>query len=178
MSRYLRPRAPGATIYFHVCLAERGSTLLIDEIDALRAAVGLTRRIRPFHVDAWVVLPDNMQCIWTLPDGYASFQACWRGIKSQFSHNLPRATSHSNQLACEEPRIWQRHFWMHRIREPLEYWDYLQMCQFAPVRMGFVEMSEDWPYSSLSTTPKSGQQENTTAKSIDLRVWDDDPTRH
>jgi len=52
MSKYLRPRAPSATIFFTVYLAVRESTLLIDEIDALRAAVGLPRRARPFHVDA------------------------------------------------------------------------------------------------------------------------------
>ncbi len=29
MSRYLRPRIPGVPVFFTVCLAERGSDLLI-----------------------------------------------------------------------------------------------------------------------------------------------------
>jgi putative transposase len=30
---------------------------------------------RPIHINAWVVLPDHMQCVWTLPEedsGYAT----------------------------------------------------------------------------------------------------------
>jgi putative transposase len=35
MSRYLRPRAPGATVFFTVALAERGSDLLVREVGRL-----------------------------------------------------------------------------------------------------------------------------------------------
>jgi len=27
----------------------------------------------PFHIDAWVILPDHMHCLWTLPQGDANF---------------------------------------------------------------------------------------------------------
>lgn len=68
MSRYLRPRRPGASIFFTVALARRGSTLLVEEIDRLREAVAVVRAGRPFAVDAWVVLPDHMHAVWTLPE--------------------------------------------------------------------------------------------------------------
>ena len=38
MPNYRRPKVTGATIFFTVALARRGSTLLVDEIDALRDA--------------------------------------------------------------------------------------------------------------------------------------------
>ena len=53
MSRYLRPRAPGAFNFFTVTLAERGSDLLLREVGRLRWAVAATRAERPFGIDAW-----------------------------------------------------------------------------------------------------------------------------
>jgi REP element-mobilizing transposase RayT len=46
-------------------LLERRSDLLVRHIDSLREAVRRTRRERPFHIDAWVVLPEHMHCIIT-----------------------------------------------------------------------------------------------------------------
>lgn len=39
MSDYIRPRVPGASVFFTVALADRGARLLVEEIDRLRAAV-------------------------------------------------------------------------------------------------------------------------------------------
>ncbi|HEX3399506.1 MAG TPA: hypothetical protein VHT74_04175 [Acetobacteraceae bacterium] len=43
----------------------------------------------PFHIDAWVVLPDHMHCIWTLSDRDADFPGRWKAIKAAFSKSLP-----------------------------------------------------------------------------------------
>jgi putative transposase len=71
MSRYLRPRPPGVPIFFTVALAQRGDCLLVDEVDRLREAVRVTQAERPFAIDAWVVLPDHLHCMWRLPRGIA-----------------------------------------------------------------------------------------------------------
>lgn len=73
MSRYLRPRRPGAAIFFTVNLVDRGADTLVRHVDELRKAVAITRVRRPFGIDAWVVLPDHMHCIWTLPEGDADY---------------------------------------------------------------------------------------------------------
>ena len=64
MPNYLRPQIPGATIFFTVTLANRQSNLLVREIARLRDAVRITRADRPFDIEAWVVLPDHLHCIW------------------------------------------------------------------------------------------------------------------
>jgi putative transposase len=178
MAQYLRPRAPGATIYFVVCLAERGSSLLITEIDALRSAVGLTRRARPFHVDAWVVLPDHMLCIWTLPNGDRDFSTRWRQIKTRFSRSLPRKITRASQLARQERGIWQRRFWEHHIRDAQDYRHHLQHCRDAPVRLGLAKTGCDWPFSSFCPDRVGCVLARTTQVSKELRAWDDHPTRH
>lgn len=91
MSSYIRPDQPGATVFFTACLADRGSDLLVREIAALRAAVRTTRAERPFGIEAWVVLPDHMHCVWRLPDGDSDFSTRMGAIKARFSMAVRRA---------------------------------------------------------------------------------------
>ena len=90
MSIYLRPRIPGAAIFFTVCLANRASDLLVREIETLRWAVRRTRAERPFENLAWVVLPDHLHCVWRLPPGDRDFSMRWGAIKSRFTHAVMR----------------------------------------------------------------------------------------
>jgi REP-associated tyrosine transposase len=70
MTDYRRHRVPGGCYFFTVNLLERrGNTLLTDRIGLLREAVRRVRRSRPFSIDAWVVLPDHLHAVWTLPPG-------------------------------------------------------------------------------------------------------------
>jgi putative transposase len=68
MPDYHRIRVPGGTYFFTINLLERRSDLLVRHIDVLREAVRRTWRERPFVIDAWVVLPDHMHCVITLPE--------------------------------------------------------------------------------------------------------------
>ncbi len=60
MSNYRRNRLSGGTYFFTVNILERKKTLLVDHIEELRQAIRHTKRKKPFHIDAWVVLPDHM----------------------------------------------------------------------------------------------------------------------
>ena len=78
MTEYRRFHHPGATWFFTVNLAERrGNRLLVDRIDALRVAFTDVKRKHPFKVDAVVVLPDHLHCIWTPPEEDADFSTRW-----------------------------------------------------------------------------------------------------
>jgi REP element-mobilizing transposase RayT len=50
----------------------------------------VARRQRLFHIDAWVVLPNYLHCVWTLPLGDDDFSNCWKAIKSRCVQALPR----------------------------------------------------------------------------------------
>jgi len=73
MSRYRRAHVPGATYFFTVNLLNRRSDLLVRHIDLLRETVRATRSRQPFHIDAWVVVPDHMHCVWTLSPSAREF---------------------------------------------------------------------------------------------------------
>ncbi|MEM9349595.1 MAG: transposase [Pseudomonadota bacterium] len=90
MSCYIRPPVTGARVFFTVCLAHRGSDLLVREVDVLRRAVAETRAERPFENLAWVVLPNHMHAVWQMPDGDREFGKRWGMIKSKFSRAVLR----------------------------------------------------------------------------------------
>lgn len=81
MPNYRRNRLPGGTYFFTVNLLNRKSTLLTERINELREAVMAVRNQHPFYVDGWVVLPDHLHAIWTLPLGDDHYSERWRAIK-------------------------------------------------------------------------------------------------
>lgn len=111
MSRDIRPRVPGASAFFTVTLANRGSRLLVEQLEALRDAVQVTKTERPFRIDAWVLLADHLHAVWTLPEGDADYAPRWKEIKTRF----PKAARHvgprsASKIAKGEAGIWQRWF--------------------------------------------------------------------
>ena len=93
MPSYRRAIIPGGCFFFTVNLPERRQTLLVDQIASLREAAVTTRRSHPFMTDAFVVLPDHLHAVWTLPTGDSDFSTRWRLIKSGFSRALRRSES-------------------------------------------------------------------------------------
>ena len=147
MAQDIRFASTGASIFFTVALVDRGSNLLCDQIDRLRRAVALTRIEHPFGIDAWVVLPDHMHCIWTMPKHDGDVSTRWRLIKSRFSRGL--SMRHPSLAARADRAIWQRRFWQHPIQNDAEFTDRLRFCWQDPVRHGFVTAATAWPYSSV-----------------------------
>ena len=151
MPNYRRAFIPGGTWFFTVNLLQRrGNDLLVREIDLLRDTVRRVRHRYPFHIDAWVVLPEHMHAIWTLPPGDSDFSTRWRLIKSGFSRVLPNTERRSavRRLAGERG-IWQRHFWEHVIRDEVDYEQHLDYVHANPLKHGWVRRVADWPYSSF-----------------------------
>lgn len=80
MPNYRRNRVPGGAYFLTVNLLERRKSLLVDHIDELRTSIRKIRRKKPFNIDAWVVLPDHMHCIWMLPVGDDNYSGRWQSI--------------------------------------------------------------------------------------------------
>lgn len=156
MPHYLRPHVTGGCVFFTVALATRGSRLLVDEVGLLREAVRETRRERPFDIDAFVVLPDHLHCIWTLPAGDRDYSTRWRLIKSRFSRGLSPGDRRESHIRRNERAIWQRRFWEHHIRDVADFEAHVRYCWVNPVKHGFAERPEDWPFSSIHRDQRSG----------------------
>jgi putative transposase len=149
MPDYRRPYLTGATIFFTVALADRGADTLVRRVDALREAVRVTRAQRPFGVEAWVVLPDHMHCVWTLPQGDRDYPTRWRLIKSRFSRAVGTGRLRPSHIARNERGIWQRRYWEHHCRDEADVAAHVRYCWWNPVKHGFVARPKDWAWSSV-----------------------------
>ena len=136
--RYRRSFQPGGSFFFTVVTAHRRPIFAsADAIAMLREAFRVVRKARPFDIDAIVVLPDHLHCIWTLPDGDADFMTRWRLIKTWFSKH----SAFKN--------IWQHRYWEHLLRDERDFEHHVDYIHFNPVRHGLVNRVVEWPYSSF-----------------------------
>lgn len=151
MPNYRRVFVPGGTYFFTVALAQRrGNDLLTRQIELLRNSIRKVRQKFPFEIVAWVVLPDHMHCIWTLPPDDADYATRWRLIKSGFSRQLSESFETSpSKTSRRERGIWQRRYWEHLIRDERDLTTHLDYIHYNPVRHGHVDCVVDWPYSTF-----------------------------
>jgi putative transposase len=151
MSRYRRFHAPGATWFFTVnCAERRGNRLLTTPIEALRGVFREVREAHPFEIEAMVVLPEHLHCIWTLPEGDSDFRTRWALIKAGFSRRIAPGEGRSeSRIRRGERGIWQRRFWEHLIRDQQDLERHIDYIHYNPVKHGWVERVGDWPFSSF-----------------------------
>ena len=137
MPNYVRARIPGGTYFFTLTTRHREPVLTSDAVRvALREAIETVRTRWPFTVDAWVLLPDHLHCLWTLPQDDADFSRRWSTIKRLTT----QALGHS---------IWQSRFWEHLIRDERDFQKHLDYIHWNPVKHGHVQRALDWPYSTF-----------------------------
>ena len=157
MSEYRRNRIPGGSYFFTVNLLERQSHLLVERIDLLREAVRAVKRRRSFRIEAWVVLPDHLHAIWTLPPGDTDYSGRWREIKKAFAKALPQTEWRSAvRTAKGERGIWQSRFWEHTLRDEADFEAHVDYVHINPVKHGLVGCVADWPYSSFHRAVAEG----------------------
>ena len=158
MPNYRRHHVAGGCYFFTINLLERHKNqLLIQHINILRQVVKQIRLKFPFHIDGWVVLPEHMHCIWTLPEGDDDYATRIRLIKTLFSKQIPKG---ERQSAVRQKRgergIWQRRYWEHVIRDDNDYERHMDYLHFNPVKHGHVRQVKDWPYSTFRDLVEQG----------------------
>lgn len=162
MSTYRRTNITGTTYFFTVVTFRRQAFLCDKPVrNALRNAVLETRAVHPFTVDGWVLLPDHLHCIWTLPPGDAAFGKRWAMIKRAVTKacgaSLVREEWMNNSMRRRnESTSWQRRFWEHAIRDEADFAKHMDYVHYNPVKHGLVQQVKDWPFSTFHRYVKAG----------------------
>ncbi|MBF9030508.1 transposase [Rhodobacterales bacterium HKCCE3408] len=178
MPRYRRLTRPDTPVFLTVCLAERGSTVLVDHIDLLRDAARMTLRGRPVDVLAWAVLPDHMHAVWRMPEDDLNYAQRWGRIKARFTRGWRCRPGFSPDFPTEMPEIrsgrfarlkpglrgdrrecavWQRRFWEHHCRDARDVAAHMNYCLMNPVKHGLVDRPTDWEASSIHRVIRAGR---------------------
>lgn len=155
MPQYRRIKIKGGSYFFTVVTFGRQPILTGEHVRiALREGIQEVRQSLPFTIEAWVLLPDHLHTIWTLPDNDDNFASRWAVIKRIVSKHsasqnvVGRPISDSHKKRGEE-RIWQRRFWEHLIRDELDLHRHIDYIHWNPVKHGYVKRAIDWPYSTF-----------------------------
>ena len=162
MPRYRRANVAGAT-YFFTVVSYRRQAILCDEPirTALRQAIKQVQSLRPFTIDAWVLLPDHLHCIWTLPESDSDFATRWSMIKRKVSLACASRYKREDWITPSkrkhrESTIWQRRYWEHQIRDDGDFMRHVDYIHYNPVKHGHCERAALWPYSTFCRYVKQG----------------------
>ncbi|WP_321417246.1 transposase [uncultured Desulfobacter sp.] len=158
--RYRRAKIAGGTYFFTVVTFGRARIFSSPgNVELLRQAMKYVMENHPFVIDAMVVLPDHLHCIWTLPRTDNDFPVRWRLIKSFFTRHCDEKYRQKISDARErkkEQAVWQRRYWEHTIKDEQDFMRHVEYIHYNPVKHGLVNASKDWQYSSFHRYVKQG----------------------
>ena len=150
MPNYLRFYS-GNTWFFTVVTHRRATFLTTDAArPILRQAISECKKLYPFSIEAWVLLPEHLHCIWDLPESDLNYSRRWAIIKRKFTQGLT-ATNY------RRPPYWQNRFWAHLITDEKDFENHMNYIHYNPVKHGFVERARDWPWTSLHRLMEVGK---------------------
>jgi putative transposase len=173
MSRYRRNYVEGGTYFFTVVTYMRRPLLDNRAVSLLEEKLNACISLKPFTIEAMVILPDHLHCIWTLPPTDHDYSSRWRTIKTSFTKEYIRrvggAVAQPTCRAGEAPAqptismqkkgekgIWQRRFWEHTIRDEKDYQIHFDYVHYNPVKHGLVKSPLDWPHSTFHRYVQEG----------------------
>ena len=158
--RYRRSTTPGATYFFTVVTYRRQAILCEpDALALLREAFATIKQRHPFRIDAIVILPDHLHCLWTLPLDDSNYSTRWMLIKSHFTRRCAASLKIERSLALRHKReqtIWQHRYWEHQIRDERDFERHCDYIHYNPVKHGLVTWVADWPHSSFHRFVENG----------------------
>ena len=158
--KYRRVKVKGSIYFFTLVTHNRRPFLSYpDNVALLRQAFQYTMQRHPMKIDAFVLLPDHLHSIWTLPDDDYNFSMRWRLIKSYFTRHCPDKYAgivSASRRDKQERAFWQRRFWEHVIRDDKDFVNHIEYIHYNPVKHGLVDAPKDWEYSSFHRYVQAG----------------------
>jgi putative transposase len=160
MPNYRRTRIAGGTYFFTVVTFRRFP--LLAPSSAISVLQGSFREVmarHPFTIEAMVIMPDHLHCIWTLPDGDHDFSTRWRLVKAGFSrahHRSPVERIPTSLLRKREKGVWQQKFWEHCIRDDGDFNAHCDYIHYNPVKHGLAQSPSEWQHSTFGLFVRAG----------------------
>ena len=155
MRNYRRAFRPGGTFFFTLVTYGR-RRFLCDDLarTLLREAIDACRVAKPFTIEGFVLLPDHLHALWTLPPGDADFSSRWMRIKRRFTRGWIAAGAWEGAVSDSRRRnrrrgVWQRRFWEHVIRDRDDFERHLNYIHYNPVKHHMATCPHAWPWSSF-----------------------------
>ena len=171
MPRFLRAFVPGGTFFFTL-VTYRRHPLFVTPLArlCLRRSIREVQARRPFALEGFVLLPDHLHCVMTLPPGDMDFSTRWRKIKEGFTRSFLAIDPVGRVIdpTFREPAVtvgqhrkglrglWQQRFWEHTIRDETDFGRHMNYIHFNPVKHGHATCPHGWPWSTFKKWVRIG----------------------
>ena len=146
-----RVSIPGMWYSITTCIEKKRPLLISDQLNpqkGIRNVRIIEDCIRWLHEQkrwickGYVVMPDHVHIIFVLGED----QTLNKVISSFGKYTARRL----NELTGCKGRVWQKGFYDHCLRNEESYIRHLRYIYGNPVRKGWVQNAEDWPFSSIN----------------------------
>ncbi len=162
MPYYRRAYVPGGSFFF--TLVTEGRAPILRQPPApqlLRESIRACRSRWPFVIDAFVLLPDHLHAIWTLPREDTDYARRWGWIKKEFAQAWLATGGRPQEISASHRRdrrlgVWQRRYWEHALRDETDFERHFDYIHFNPVKHGLADAPGDWPFSSFHRAVRLG----------------------
>ena len=152
---YRRVYADGYSYYLTLVTYGR-KPILLENIELLRYAFGLSKKKYEYSIDAIVILPDHLHMIIT-PKIVTEYSFIVSAIKRSFVYGLDKKLKEEAKAEISyfkykrnHAGIWQERFYEHTIRDEKDWLEKMEYIKYNPLKHGLVENIDDWEYSSFS----------------------------
>ena len=152
MPDYRRLYENGGTYFFTVVTYHRYPVFQGDNAVALlNNCIEIIRRDHPFVIEAYVILPDHLHMIWTLPETDCDFSLRWNLIKGNFSrrYGMEWESPSMSRGKKREKAIWQRRFWEHLVRDQNDFNRLCDYIHYNPMKHGLAKSPVAWRHSTF-----------------------------
>ncbi len=161
---YRRTWQPGGCYFFTVVTYQRQTLFSHKEyIQYLREAFQHVRIKYPFKIDAIVLLPDHLHCIWRLPSNDTDYATRWRLIKHYVTCKI-------NKSGIKKSKVWQKRYWEHYIKDERDWQKHMDYIHYNPVKHGYVASPLEWPHSSFSKAVEMGLYNKNWGENINNEI--------
>ena len=144
MPNYRRYYIPNGILFITVVTKDREPYLKFDgDITIFFETLTQVQQIHPFHLLAYVILPDHFHWLMTIGNTDGDFSLILKSIKWNYTRNYKIAHHISTAF-----NLWQRGFWDHIIRNEQDLKNHIDYIHWNPVKHGLVKSPEKWVYST------------------------------
>ncbi|MBS3784519.1 MAG: transposase [Anaerolineae bacterium] len=114
------------------------------DLDLFWDTLRRVQAIHPFHLLAYVILPDHFHWLMQVDDECGNFSKVLHSVKRNCTLNFKKAHGITGSFS-----LWQDRFWDHVIRDERDLEDHVDYVHWNPVKHGYVLHPEDWAQSTF-----------------------------